>query len=75
MSCLLKLKQKRLIKQLQKLLLIQSSKDVDIKKPDGTPESKSKVIRKGVVNALLKSTVATAEIPGTDISYRRSSWV
>jgi hypothetical protein len=49
-----------------------SSKDVDIKKPDGTPESKSKVIQK---YKDFKSTVATAEIPGTDISIGEAASV
>ena len=49
-----------------------SSKDVDIKKPNGTPESKSKVIQK---YKDFKSTVATAEIPGTDISIGEAASV
>jgi hypothetical protein len=49
-----------------------SSKDVDIKKPDGTPESKSKVIQK---YKDFKSKVATAEIPGTDISIGEAASV
>jgi hypothetical protein len=45
MSCLLKLK-KRLIQAATETAFDKSSKDVDIKKPDTTPESKSKVIQK-----------------------------
>jgi len=49
-----------------------SSKDVNIKKPDGTPESKSKVIQK---YKDLKSKVSKAEIPGTDISIGEAASV
>jgi len=49
-----------------------SSKDVDVKNPDGTPKSKSKAIQK---YKDLKSKVATAEIPGTDISIGEAASV
>jgi len=49
-----------------------SSKDVDVKKPDGTPESKSKVIN-GYKK--FKSTVSKASIPGTDISIGEAAGV